>query len=317
MRAAAIPALVVAAAAAALALAGCGGAAAGEAGKSAKVTVTRDFGTATIGSAQQRQVAGGETVTKLLERSFRIVTGPRRTVRSIDGHAGEPGRSRWYFYVNGIQAPKHPGKMTVSAGDQVWWDLHDSTAARLVPAVVGSYPQPFTGGIGGRRFPTVLDCASDVMKACNTVGDSLHRAGVKVAFQQFGGGSGSDSLAVVIGTWKDLHGVIAAELIDSGPAASGVYAQFVGPGGQALELDNSRGSVVRTLRAGAGLIAATEQPTLNQPTWLVTGTDVAGVDAAARALTPAKLRDHFALAVDGTQDLPVPLTGAPHDHSTR
>ena len=75
-----------------------------------------------------------------------------------------------------------------------------------------------------------------------------------------------------------------------------------------LELDNGQGSVVRTLRSGAGLIAATEQPTLNQPTWLITGTDVAGVEAAAKALTPAKLRDHFALAVDGTSDFPVPLT---------
>jgi hypothetical protein len=302
------PGVLLAAAAVALALAGCGGAAAGEAGKGANVTVTRDFGSARIGSVAQKRIPGGETVTSLMQRSFKIVTGPRKTVHSIDGHTGEPGRSRWYFYVNGIQSPKHPGKMPVSAGDQVWWDLHDSSAARLVPAVVGSYPQPFTGGIGGRRFPTVLDCAGNVTKACNMVGDSLNRAGVKVAFQQFGGGSGSDSLAVVVGTWRDLQGVIAAELIGAGPRSSGVYAQFVGPAGQVLELDNTQGSVVRTLRGGAGLIAATEQPTLNQPTWLITGTDVAGVEAAARALTPARLRDHFALAVDGSRDLPVPLT---------
>lgn len=302
------PARLIATAVVALAVAGCGGAAAGEAGKSAGVTVTKNFGSAAIGSAAQKQVPGGETVTRLLQRSFTVATGPRRTVRSIDGHAGDPGQSRWYFYVNGIQAPKHPGKMTVSPGDQVWWDLHDSSAARLVPAVVGSYPQPFTGGLSGRRFPTVLDCASNVTKACNLVGDSLNRAGVKVSFQQFGGGSGSDSLAVVVGTWKDLHGVIAAELVGAGPRSSGVYAQFVGPAGQVLELDNGTGAVVRTLRAGAGLIAATEQPTLNQPTWLVTGTDIAGVDDAAKALTPARLRNHFALAVDGTKDLPVPLT---------
>lgn len=303
------PAALIAAAVVALAVAGCGGAAAGEAGKSANVSVTKDFGSAGIGSASEKHIPGGETVTSLLQRSFNTVTGPRKTVQSIDGHTGQPGRSRWYFYVNGIQSPKHPGRMTVSAGDQVWWDLHDSTAARLVPAVVGSYPQPFTGGIAGRRFPTVLDCAGNVTKACNVVGDSLNKAGVKVAFQQFGGGSGSDSLAVVVGTWKDLRGVIAAELIGSGPGSSGVYAQFVGPDGQVLELDNGQGSVVRTLRGGAGLIAATEQPTLNQPTWLITGTDVAGVEAAAKALTPAKLRDHFALAVDGTRDFPVPLTG--------
>jgi hypothetical protein len=34
---------------------------------------------------------------------------------------------------------------------------------------------------------------------------------------------------------------------------------------------------------------------------------VAGVDAAAAAVTAAALHDHFALAVDGTTRLPIPL----------
>ncbi len=42
----------------------------------------------------------------------------------------------------------------------------------------------------------------------------------------------------------------------------------------------------------------------------MTGTDVAGVNAAAAALTPARLRDHVALAVDGSRDLPLPLSPA-------
>ena len=63
---------------------------------------------------------------------------------------------------------------------------------------------------------------------------------------------------------------------------------------------------MKTLGAGAGLIAATAQ-TSTGPAWLITGTDVAGVSAAAAALTPARLRDHFALAVQGGTDLPVPL----------
>jgi hypothetical protein len=34
------------------------------------------------------------------------------------------------------------------------------------------------------------------------------------------------------------------------------------------------------------------------------------VAAAARALTPQALHNHFALAVDGSQKLPVPLQGS-------
>jgi Domain of unknown function (DUF4430) len=296
-------------AAAALALAGCG-LAGGSASSSVSVSVTRDFGSAAIGSTVQRHLPGGETAMGLLQRSFTVSTGHRKSVESIDGHSAGPGRYGWSLYVNGILAPKRPAATAVNAGDRLWWDLHDRSAAHQIPAVVGSYPEPFANGIGGRRFPTVLDCADNVTRACNVVGASLHKAGVKVSYQVLGAGSGSDSLAVVVGTWRDLRGVIAADLIGSGPATSGVFAQFVGAGGQALELDNAQGSVVRTLRAGGGLIAATEQPSLNQPTWLVTGTDVAGVNDAAAALTPARLHNHFALAVDGSRDLPLPLPPA-------
>jgi len=88
-----------------------------------------------------------------------------------------------------------------------------------------------------------------------------------------------------------------------------VYARFAGAGGSALQLLDPAGRVVRTLGAGAGLIAATAQAS-TAPFWLIAGTDVAGVSAAADALTPARLHNHFALAVDGGDDLPVPLEGS-------
>ncbi|HTW11792.1 MAG TPA: hypothetical protein VME01_03535, partial [Solirubrobacteraceae bacterium] len=156
-------------------------------------------------------------------------------------------------------------------------------------------------------FPTLISCTGNVQSACDTVSASLHHYGVKAAEQVLGTGSGSDSLAVVVGTWNQLKGVIAAELIASGPASSGVYAQFVGSRGQALELDNPLGDVVKTLHGSAGLIAATSEVSLGQPTWFVTGTDAAGVEAAARAFTAAKLHNHFAVAVSGSRVLPVPL----------
>jgi hypothetical protein len=45
----------------------------------------------------------------------------------------------------------------------------------------------------------------------------------------------------------------------------------------------------------------------SEPTWLITGTDAAGVTAAAGALTQSALHDHFALAVQGSTRVPVPL----------
>jgi hypothetical protein len=188
-------------------------------------------------------------------------------------------------------------------------DLHDWVATDSIPAVVGSFPEPFIHGINGRRFPVTLECAPDVNAACKKVTAELSSIGVKIAIQAIGGGSGSDSLGVIVGTWRDIHAELLATLIQHGPGSSGIYAKFAGPNGSSLQLLNPAGHTVRTLGAGAGLVAATAQNTTG-PAWLITGTDPAGVSAAASALTPAKLDDHFAVAVQGATDLPVPLQGA-------
>lgn len=299
--------LVVAAVAAAALLAGCGFGA-GPGTRDASVRVTGNFGTTTYGSAVERHVPGAETVMSLLERHFKVSSRyGGGYVESIDGHSGSADHRDWFYYVNGIEAPQGAAATVVHKGDHIWWDLHDWSATNSIPAVVGSFPEPFTNGLGGREFPTLVNCGAAVQSACDMIGTRLHRYGVKAADQVLGTGSGSDSLAVVVGTWNELKGVIAAELIAAGPAHSGVYAQFVGATGQALELDSPSGAVVRTLHGSAGLIAATGQQSLGQPTWFVTGTDVAAVNAAARAFTAAKLRNHFAVAVSGSKIIPVPL----------
>jgi hypothetical protein len=201
------------------------------------------------------------------------------------------------LYVNGIAATKSASLTSLHPGDHVWWDLHDSAAAATVPAIVGSYPEPFSNGSGGQRFPTVVTCASGLSTPCAKVTKAMDADGVSVSFQALGTGSGSDSLAILVGTYDQLEGVIASELLQAGPAKSGVYAQFVGTRGQALELLNANGNVVDTIHGSVGVIAATEQQGLSQPVWLVTGTDKAGVAAAAAALTTAKLARHFAVAV--------------------
>lgn len=298
--------MAVAALAVAMLLAGCG-IGAGPGTKDASVRVTADFGSRLIGTAVESKVPGSETVMSLLERHFRIATRyGGGFVESIDGHAGASSHRDWFYFVNGIEAPQGAATTDVHKGDHIWWDLHDWSAAATVPAVVGSFPEPFTNGIGGKEFPTLLNCGSGVQSACDTVGTALHRYGVKSADQVLGTGSGSDSLAVVVGTWQQIKDVIAAQLIAAGPRQSGVYAQFTKTGG-ALELDNPRGDVVRTLRGTAGLIAATGQASLGQPTWFVTGTNRAAVMQAAKAFTAAKLRDHYAVAVSGSRVTPVPV----------
>jgi hypothetical protein len=293
----------------AVALAGCG-LGAGKGTSDVAVTVTRSFGTASVGSANEPKVPGSQTVMRLLERSFHVTTRfGGGFVQSINGQSGTSSRRDWFYYVNGLQASLGAAGTSVHKGDRVWWDLHDWSATDSIPAVVGSFPEPFLHGTGGRRLPTTLACASDAGAACKRVAAEFHTIGVPTPTVLIGTGSGADSLAVVVGTWHDLHGELAASLVEHGPGSSGVYARFAGPSGSKLQLLNPDGHVVRTLGPGAGLIAATGESATGT-VWMITGTDAAGVSAAAAALTPTRLRNHFAVAVAGKTDLPLPLDGS-------
>jgi len=293
----------------AVAIAGCGFGP-GPGTSAVSVTVTRGFGSHPIGALTEAHVPGSETVMQMLEHHFDVQTRyGGGFVESIDGRSGNSSETDWFYYVNGVQAPQGAATTAVNRGDHIWWDLHDWRATDSIPAVVGSFPEPFVNGVQGRRYPTTLECASNVSAACKQVTAVLTAIHVPVASQLIGTGSGPDTLGIVVGTWSEVAPEVAAELIAHGPGASGVYARFAGHAGDTLQLLNPDGQVVRTLGAGAGLIAATADSS-SAPTWLITGTDVAGVTAAARDLTERALHDHFALAVEGSTELPVPLQGS-------
>ncbi len=274
------------------------------------VTVTRAFGSQPLATVTRSKVPGSETVMRTLERSFRVTTRyGGGFVQSINGLAGSSAHLDWFYYVNGLQAPLGAASTSVHRGDTIWWDLHDWSATDTIPAVVGSFPEPFVHGQGGKRYPAVIECGATVTRACTRVSDELAHAGVRVSTQVIGAATGTDIATILVGPWSALRGTLVAQVIDAGPGSSGVYARFTSAAGHSLALLDPKGHVVRTLGAGTGLIAATNE-TAAGPTWVITGTDSAGVAAAAAALTPIRLHDHFALAVEGNSDFALPLRGA-------
>lgn len=275
----------------------------------AAVLVTRDFGTRALGTRVTGRLAASETVMRLLENSFSVQTRyGGGFVESIDGlgagqQAGRP--VDWFYYVNGLQAPRGAAATRVNPGDRIWWDRHDWGATHTVPAVVGSFPEPFLHGMGGKRIPVRIDCAADAGPACGVVAGRLAGAGVVASQALLGAPSGQDIGRVLVGSWASVSADGAAHQIDVGPAVSGVYARF-GAGGRKLELLDPSARVARVLGPGSGLVAATRYRD-QQPTWVVTGTDRSGVDRAARALDAATLAGHFAVAVTPTVPAPAPV----------
>jgi Domain of unknown function (DUF4430) len=296
------------AAAGGLALTGCG-LGAGPAPSAVQLRVTRDFGTRLLRQADAPKVRGRETVMSLLMRNEPVATRfGGGFVQSIDGLSGGQEGARpvdWFYYVNGIEAGRGAADTNVHAGDHIWWDRHDWSQTEHVPAVVGSFPEPFLNGVEGKRLPVRVECSTVPAPPCRTVAARLRAAGVPAAIAAIGAGGAPQTLRVMVGPWSTVRGDVAAQSLTAGPRASGVYARFA-PGAGTLTVLDQDGRAARILRSGAGLIAATRHEE-DAPVWVVTGTDATGVDLAARAFTGAVLKDRFAVAVTAGETLPVPM----------
>jgi hypothetical protein len=288
------------------------------------LTVTREFGTVKMSEASG-EANESDTVMRFLEGEDEIETRyGGGYVKSIDGVSeGERGGHPydWFFYVNGIESPVGAAEASLEGGEKIWWDNHDWSASEHVPAVVGSWPAPFTTGWEGHE--PVIDVECDINgAACPAVFEALERAGAPVeateaSFEAEGSPpkAGGPAIRVLVGTWADLRSDPAAKLLEDGPAESGIYADFEGAAGSGagpwrlVGLDEN-GAKARTFGADAGLVAATRHYE-GPPVWLVTGGTKAAVRAAAEALDPADLRDHYAVASEAGAVTPLPLRSRP------
>ncbi len=303
-------ALLACLAAAAFAAAGCGAGEGEQQAGDGSLTVTRDFGLESLGRRKTGSVSESDTVMRLLQRDFEVVTRyGGNFVQEIDGVAGGRASGRpvdWFYYVNGIEAGVGAAEKRVAPGDRIWWDHHDWRGAMRIPAVVGSFPAPFDTPIDGRRIPVRLVCLDGAGAACDEVQTRLEDAGIEdLARSVLEQSAGEEVLRVLVGPWAEMRRDTAARKLESGPAASGV---FVRPddAGDRLELLDADGRVERTLGRGGGFVAAT-QIEAQRPTWMVTGVDGTGVAAAAAALTEDELEDHFAIAIDEGRTVPLPI----------
>lgn len=278
-------------------------------GDGVSLRVTEGFGAERVASRSDGAPSESDTVIRYLQRELEVQTRyGGGFVQSIEGRSGGRRDGRpidWFFYVNGIESEVGSASFRLHPGDQVWWDLREWGAAMHVPAVVGSFPEPFRSGYRGKRIPVRLECADGAQRECDEVAERLERAGVKATSrsalsQRDAGGV----LRVLVGEWRDLRLDPTAMRIERGPQVSGVFARF-GRSGERLEILDPRGRPSRSLGAGAGLVAATQTGEA-RPVWVVTGTDAVGLAAAAAALEESVLRQRFALAIEDGQPVPAP-----------
>jgi hypothetical protein len=294
---------------AAVLAAGCGFGSGSPSGGKVTIRVTQDFGHTELAPAKSEAARDGETVMRLLQRNFTVATRfGGGFVQEIDGVSGGRAKGRrvdWFYYVNGVEASNGAADHKIAPGDRVWWDHHDWGSAQRIPAVVGAFPEPFASGVGGKKLPIRLVCMGDAGRSCDEVETRLQQAGVKAIARSNLEQSVGKVLRILVGAWPDVRKDIAAQQLEKGPEASGVFARPTSDG-RRLALLDSRGGVQRTLGPASGLVAATSFAD-QEPTWLVTGTDEVGVAAAAAAVTEEQLSDRFALAIEAGKGVPLPI----------
>jgi hypothetical protein len=279
----------------------------------AELTVTRDFGAERLLEAEVEDPTESETVVRFLDREAEIETSySGNFVDAIEGVEGSRGGGSssedWFFYVNGYWSPVGAGEATVRAGDRIWWDFRDWDGAYEVPAVVGSWPAPFSGALDGRRYPTRLDCSGGA-GACERVSEQLERAGVEAEPAEGSDGeAGAEELRILVGPWEALREDRTAELLRRGPGGSGVYSRPARcADGWGFELLDPAGEPVAALTDGWLIAAVRREP--EQPTWVITASSPEQLVAAAASLDGEALADAYALAGSGERSAPLPLAG--------
>lgn len=305
----------LAAAILAVAVAGCGTGAGGGADGPATLLVTRDFGRTVLLERRVEDPPETETVMRLLQRNADVETRyGGGFVQCVDGlcAASEGGRrADWFYFVNGVEASKGAAATRVRRGETIWWDRRDWSGAQRVPAVVGAFPQPFrTGTPGEERLPVRVECSDTGTRSCERVRDALTAYDIPAAKTTLRTQLADETLRVLVGPWRVLRADTTLALLEQGPGASGVFAA-PRPDGRSIALLGPRGRTAAVLRAGGGLVAATVDVGAEGeplPVWAVTGTDEAGVAAAADAFAERTLRRRFAVAVpSGAAPLALPV----------
>jgi hypothetical protein len=294
--------------AATLAFAGCSvGTGAPE--TSLRLLVTEDFGTTPVTELDTPESTSSDTVMRLLQRNAKVETRyGGGFVQTIEGRSGGREGARpydWFFYVNGVQSEEGAASVKIRPSDRVWWDRHDWGEAPEIPAVVGSFPEPFLHGYDGNRLPTRLECTEPRSPQCTATGKALADVGVVAGKGGLQTSLSKETNRVITGLWSAIRNDETVRSLERGPKQSGVYARPA-EDGRSIDVLDPQGRVARTLGPGSGLIAATRFEE-GRPVWIVTGVDEAGVLAAAQAVTEGNLGGHFALGIEDGRAVDVPL----------
>jgi hypothetical protein len=272
------------------------------------IAVTRDFGRELV-LQKEVEVQDDTSALKALMAVASVETKyGGGFVSAINGISSEysvaGGKKRdWFFYVNGIASKVGASDFILRPGDIEQWDFRDWSYHHFVPAIVGSYPQPF---LSDYNAGTVIVYEDGFASDAEALRASLKNEGVsRISCLQDDRLPPEDkqmaNLIIIAGEGNDL----IAEL-NRMHKKLGFYAYL--QTGIIVILDTA-GNPAGEYGAGSSLIQATQNPwnpkgigAAANVVWMVTGTDAVGIKRAADILINRAEELRHACAIVATRD---------------
>jgi hypothetical protein len=281
------------------------------------LVVTCDFGK-TIILEQTVEINHATTALEALTEAVQVETKyGGGFVSAIDGTGAEYEKATntkkdWFFYVNGMASNIGAGNYILQNRDVEQWDFRNWGYHQFVPAMIGAFPQPFTGGFQEKHKPTIVACEPDFTEQAKAIVEKLHNMGatgvtVKECSDLTGIDREENNLILIAGKENPL-------IIDLNNAYKklGFFAYF---NGEKLVVLDDAGSVVREYLNNCGLIQATQNPwnpggigACESVIWLISGTDIGGIHAALDKLinSPDSLRHACACVIENGEVMKIP-----------
>lgn len=278
--------------------------------RTAFLWVTADYGNRLIWAGTVR-FSAGESVLKVMKRYVRVDTiYGGGFVQSINGYPGSlpDGRSGrdWFIYNNGVLSNRGAADIICQDGQMIWWDCHSWQGSAFVPAVIGSFPQPFAEA--GRV--TVVYTGKGTARYARFVAGLMAKRGIATAIKRAEEDQDYASVSeplVVIGLWNDLNGLKSLGTMLKEPLRYGIFCSF--RRGSLVAL-NGDGEEIKILGPGSGCIVAAGRGLQDTaPVWIITAADPEGLERVVRVWRehPGKLRYKFGLAVTPEETVPLPV----------
>ena len=184
------------------------------------------------GTTRRKTIPGGETVMRQLQRKFdgrdalrrRLRAGDRRR-RAAGGAAA--GRSTGSTTSTGSRPDTARPRASSSPATASGGTTTTGAAAMRVPAVVGSFPEPFLSGAAGQADPGAgrlrggraarVPRGARAARGGGREGRRLRARSARAP--------GRACCALLVGTWSEVRVDPTARRIEKGPKVSGVFAR--------------------------------------------------------------------------------------------